>query len=70
LCPTYPARSAGAEKSPQTGDDGRRRATTGDDAGGIPITVAAHGVRLCLPSARFTTMPAPGTPYNVVAIER
>ncbi|WP_433430036.1 superoxide dismutase [Nonomuraea sp. CA-141351] len=35
----------------------------------IPTTVAADGDRLYLPNARFTTTPAPDTPYTVVAIK-
>ncbi|MEV1173917.1 superoxide dismutase [Nonomuraea sp. NPDC049784] len=35
----------------------------------IPTTVAAYGDRLYLPNARFTTTPAPDTPYTVVAIK-
>ncbi|MGW0805852.1 superoxide dismutase [Nonomuraea sp. NPDC002799] len=34
----------------------------------VPTTVAAHGHRLYLPNARFTTTPTPDTPYSVVAI--
>ncbi|MFD9942750.1 SMP-30/gluconolactonase/LRE family protein [Nonomuraea sp. NPDC059023] len=36
----------------------------------VPTTVAAFGSRLYLPNARFTTPPAPDTPYNAVAIPR
>ncbi|MFI9843849.1 superoxide dismutase [Nonomuraea sp. NPDC051941] len=36
----------------------------------IPTTVAASGKRLYLPNARFTTTPAPDTPYSVVAVKR
>ncbi|MEV0298590.1 superoxide dismutase [Nocardia sp. NPDC050710] len=35
----------------------------------IPTTVAAFGGRLYLPNARFTTPPAPTTPYTIVAVE-
>ncbi|GLW12966.1 hypothetical protein Misp01_80940 [Microtetraspora sp. NBRC 13810] len=34
----------------------------------VPTTVAAYGGRLYLPNARFTTTPAPDTPYDVVAV--
>ncbi len=36
----------------------------------IPTTVAAHGHRLYLPNARFSTTPTPDTPYDVVAVKR
>ncbi|GGK80368.1 hypothetical protein Sme01_45310 [Sphaerisporangium melleum] len=36
----------------------------------VPTTVAAHGDRLYLPNARFSTTPTPTTPYTVVAINR
>ncbi|KAB8193177.1 superoxide dismutase [Nonomuraea phyllanthi] len=36
----------------------------------VPSTVAAHGRRLYLPNARFTTPPTPDTPYSVVAVKR
>ncbi|MFC4009454.1 SMP-30/gluconolactonase/LRE family protein [Nonomuraea purpurea] len=35
----------------------------------VPTTVAAFGHRLYLPNARFTTTPAPDTPYSVVAVK-
>ncbi|MFL4903135.1 SMP-30/gluconolactonase/LRE family protein [Streptomyces sp. MMS24-I2-30] len=35
----------------------------------VPTTVAAHGGRLYLPNARFTTPPAPDTPYSVTAVD-
>ncbi|WP_067478909.1 SMP-30/gluconolactonase/LRE family protein [Nocardia amamiensis] len=36
----------------------------------VPTTVAAFGEQLYLPNARFTTPPAPTTPYNAVAVDR
>ncbi|MEV0199177.1 superoxide dismutase [Nonomuraea sp. NPDC050691] len=53
------------------GDDGssgrvERRLT--DPRFDVPSTVAAFGGRLYLPNARFTTPPAPDTPYTVVAV--
>jgi sugar lactone lactonase YvrE len=44
----------------------RRRIT--DPAFDVPTTVAAHGDRLYLPNARFTTTPTPGTTYSVIAV--
>ncbi|MEQ4719247.1 superoxide dismutase [Nonomuraea sp. B19D2] len=35
----------------------------------VPTTVAPYGDRLYLPNARFTTTPAPDTPYPVVAVK-
>ncbi|MFC5835194.1 superoxide dismutase [Nonomuraea insulae] len=35
----------------------------------VPTTVAAHGHRLYLPNARFTTPPTPDTTYDVVAVK-
>jgi sugar lactone lactonase YvrE len=41
------------------------------DAGfDVPTTAAAHGNRLYLPNARFTTTPTPDTAYAVVAVKR
>ncbi|MFE7767710.1 superoxide dismutase [Streptomyces sp. NPDC057438] len=41
------------------------------DAGfDVPTTAAAHGRRLYLPNARFTTTPTPDTAYAVVAVKR
>ncbi|WP_416070221.1 SMP-30/gluconolactonase/LRE family protein, partial [Streptomyces scabiei] len=41
------------------------------DAGfDVPTTAAAHGSRLYLPNARFTTTPTPDTAYAVVAVKR
>lgn len=36
----------------------------------VPTTVAAFADRLYLPNARFTTVPGPGTAYDVVSIRR
>lgn len=36
----------------------------------VPTTAAAHGNRLYLPNARFTTTPTPDTAYAVVAVKR
>ncbi|WP_454198047.1 SMP-30/gluconolactonase/LRE family protein [Nocardia sp. Marseille-Q1738] len=36
----------------------------------VPTTVAASGDHLYLPNARFTTPPAPTTPYNAVMVDR
>ncbi|WP_040776793.1 SMP-30/gluconolactonase/LRE family protein [Nocardia pneumoniae] len=36
----------------------------------VPTTVAAFENQLYLPNARFTTPPAPTTPYNAVAVEQ
>jgi sugar lactone lactonase YvrE len=44
----------------------RRRIT--DPAFDVPSTVAAHGDRLYLPNARFTTTPTPETTYSVIAV--
>lgn len=40
-----------------------------DDRFDVPTTVAAHGHRLYLPNARFTTTPTPETAYDVVAVK-
>ncbi|MFE1437641.1 SMP-30/gluconolactonase/LRE family protein [Streptomyces sp. NPDC058739] len=44
----------------------RRRIT--DPRFDVPSTVAAHGGRLYLPNARFTTPPTPATTYDVIAV--
>ncbi|WP_327147631.1 SMP-30/gluconolactonase/LRE family protein [Nocardia sp. NBC_01329] len=53
-------------------DDTGARGTIGrrlrDARFDVPTTVAAFEERLYLPNARFTTPPAPGTTYDVVAI--
>ncbi|MFG2073039.1 superoxide dismutase [Nonomuraea maritima] len=41
-----------------------------DDRFDVPTTVAAHGHRLYLPNARFSTPPTPETTYDVVAVRR
>ncbi|SPL90557.1 unnamed protein product [[Actinomadura] parvosata subsp. kistnae] len=40
-----------------------------DDRFDVPTTVAAHGRRLYLPNARFTTTPTPDTTYDVVSVK-
>ncbi len=50
------------------GDSGRIVGRLTDPAFDIPTTVAAHGGRLYLPNARFSTPVTPTTPYAVVGI--
>ncbi|MFD0660553.1 NHL repeat-containing protein [Thermocatellispora tengchongensis] len=57
-------------KMSRDGRSGRVTERLTDPRFDVPTTVAAFGDRLYLPNARFTTTPAPDTPYDVVAIER
>lgn len=51
------------------GSSGRVAERVTDERFDVPTTVAAFGGRLYLPNARFTTPPAPDTPYDVVSIK-
>ncbi|MDA0638150.1 superoxide dismutase [Nonomuraea sp. MCN248] len=51
------------------GSSGRVVDRLTDDRFDVPSTVAAFGGRLYLPNARFTTPPAPDTPYDVVSVK-
>ncbi|WP_432825380.1 superoxide dismutase [Dactylosporangium sp. CA-092794] len=52
----------------RAGTAGEVRATRTDPRFDVPTTIAQFGHRLYLPNARFTTTPAPDTPYTAVAI--
>ncbi|WP_280236851.1 SMP-30/gluconolactonase/LRE family protein [Nocardia cyriacigeorgica] len=54
----------------QAGTSGRVERHLSDPRMDVPTTVAAFGNRLYLPNARFTTSPAPTTPYTAVTVER
>jgi sugar lactone lactonase YvrE len=54
----------------RAGSHGRLLARHTDPRFDVPTTVAAHGRRLYLPNARFSTPPTPTTEYDVIAIPR
>ncbi|MFI6291001.1 SMP-30/gluconolactonase/LRE family protein [Nonomuraea sp. NPDC050790] len=54
----------------EAGTEGRVVRRVGSPLFDVPTTVAAHGSRLYLPNARFTTPPTPDTTYNAVSIPR
>jgi sugar lactone lactonase YvrE len=53
-----------------SGTRGHLVSRTTDARFDVPTTIAEYGKRLYLPNARFSTTPAPTTPYTAVAVPR
>jgi hypothetical protein len=54
----------------RSGTRGHLISRTTDARFDVPTTIAEYGRRFYLPNARFSTPPAPTTPYTAVAVPR